>query len=81
MFIKLRKRYFHLTFVGFDPKGNAIIQEASVCCRKITEDIIIEARNWACRMVKKDGVNVENMCLINSLELDKRPEPQKGDTE
>ena len=78
MFVKSRKRCFLLTFMGFGPKGNIIIQEATVCCRRMTEDAITEARNWACRMAKEAGVNVEGMCLINSLEFKNVLKSQKG---
>lgn len=78
MFIRLRKRYFLLTFVGFGPNGNMAIKEATVCCRRMTEDVIEEVRKWACKMIRKDGVNVESMCLINSLELEGVSKPQEG---
>lgn len=67
-----------LTFVGFGPNGNMAIEEATVCCLKITEDVVDEARKWACKMIRKDGVNVESMCLINSVELEGVSKSQKG---
>lgn len=80
MFAIFRKRYFLLTFMGFGPNGNMAIKEVTVCCLKITEDVVDEARKWACKMIRKDGVNVENMCLINSLELDGVSKDQEGDS-
>ena len=81
MFRIFRKRYFLLTFMGFGPKGNAIVQEATVCCRGMSEAVIEGARKWARQEAKKFGVDVGCMCLVNSLELDENPWSQKGGTE
>ena len=78
MFRIFRKRHFLLTFLGFDPKGNAIIQEVTVCCRKMTDAVIGEARKLARQEAKEAGVDVSGMCLVNSLELDENPWSQKG---
>lgn len=78
MFTIFRKRYFLLTFMGFGPKGNTIIQEATVCCMKMTEVVIEGARKWARQKAKEAGVDVEGMCLVNSLELEGVSESQKG---
>ena len=78
MFRIFRKRHFLLTFVGFGPKGSAILQEATVCCRKMTDAFIGEARKWARQEAKEAGVDVSGMCLVNSLELDENPWFRKG---
>lgn len=80
MSIRLRKRYFRLTFMGFGPKGNAILQEGTVCCRKMTEAVIEETRKGARQKAKEAGVDVEGMCLVNSLELEGMSESQEGGT-
>lgn len=79
MFAIFRKRYFLLTFMGFGPKGNAILQEVTVGCHKMTEAVIEETRKGARQMAKKSGVDVSGMCLVNSLELEGVSKSQEGD--
>lgn len=67
MFAIFRKRYFLLTFMGFGLKGNTILQEVTVGCRKITEAVIEEARKVARQKAKEAGVDVGGMCLVNSF--------------
>lgn len=78
MFIRLRKRYFLLTFMGFDTKGNTILQEVTVCCRKMTDVVIKESRKWARQEAKEAGVDVSGMCLVNSVELEGVSKSQEG---
>ena len=81
MFRIFRKRHFLLTFMGFGPKGSAILQEATVCCRGMSEAVIEGARKWARQEAKKSGVDVGCMCLVNSLELEGVSKSQEGGTE